>query len=194
MRSGSPMSPRDLRAIRIGVAAIAVTLLVGKVVPTLSLERAELATRRERASATLSLVQRRRDDLRGLGGEWRDPAGTREAVGFVGATPTASAARGAAFVSDLARARGATVLSVHPQSAEEFSSSAAVFALRVDLTIDGSGLRRLLADLESGPRQLIVVALDVSQSDPVPVVGRAEVLRVDMTVEAIAVLAHGADQ
>jgi hypothetical protein len=77
------------------------------------------------------------------------------------------------------------VTSLQPHSDTVKQGAFRHVTLRADLTGDIEGVRHLLASLESGLTLLRVRELAIAQTELVPIPGRAEALRVQISVDGL---------
>ena len=184
----STLSPRDRRALAIGVVSIGCLVIVGRVVPAWrdwqqtvvasasdaarTAARDEVLARNARAIHDSLAVRRAR--LTALAPTW-----------LTGDSPAAAGAGLAAIITRAATGAAMTLgtLDIHTDSAVQ--SSFIPVHVRASVSGDIQGLATLLATLDRGPVELNVAALDVQAGDPAAPPTRAEVLRADLTIEAL---------
>lgn len=180
------LSPRDRRALWIGVIVIGGTLLLTRGIPALS-----AWTRERRASADelrRELIeleqgiaeQRSRKAL--LSSRAAELAALDHGV-LPGETPASAAASLARLVGIAADSSNvhvrSTQLRVDSVRAEEVYITVAV---RIDASSDVRGLTQLLARLERGPTLLVIRSLYVTQPEPL---AEMEALRIELEVAGL---------
>src|SRR6185312_1248848 len=184
----STLSPRDRRALAIGLVSIATLVIVGRVVPAWRDWQRAAVTSADDAARTAA-----RDDLLARNARAiHDSLAARRArlavlapAWLSGESPAAAGAGLAAIITraatDAAMALGA--LDLHTDSVAQ--SPFVLVRVRANVTGDIQGLATLLAALDRGPVTLNVASLDVQAGDPAAPPQRAEVLHADLTIEAL---------
>lgn len=181
------LGSRDRRTLVIGTIVCGVVLLGGRGMPWLHRTTRELAVREERATLTIERATRLRSTAVGSGWSPADDARWRTELAFQGPTPTAAAATAAAHLSNLTRVLGGTLLSASPEADSGFRSGVARIVVHLQLSFDGIALRAFVSELEHGSKALRVQSLSVTQPAPIATPNDAEALRVELTIEGIAV-------
>lgn len=183
------MTSKDARTLRRGVIVIAAIVAIGKGLPALhaieSRARAgaaeaarELSSLRAAARAqgamrdSLRVRARRLESLRGS---------------LIHATsPQLAAAELAGALGEFATGVGARINSVVVRSDSAFTKGVARISVRLSMTTDIQGVAELLNSVEADPWLVAVRELSVSGSDPAAPDTRAEVLVVELVVDALA--------
>ncbi|MGH7649039.1 MAG: type II secretion system protein GspM [Gemmatimonadaceae bacterium] len=180
------MSPRDRRALQIGALVIGALLIGGRGIPAwlrwehhaqsiagaaaLDLARQQAALI-DQGAARDSLAARRKR-FESLRSTWLD-----------GDTPAAAGAELAGQISSAGEHAGVTVgaLDIRVDS----TSSQPFVPVRVHATATGDiqGIASLVAGIEGARLAIAVRTLSIDAADPAPLPNRAEVLRVELTVE-----------
>lgn len=182
------LSPRDRRALVIGIASIAGLVIVGRIVPAWrAWEHAIVAQASEaaRAAARGQVLARsaraihdslaaRRARLTALAPTWL----TGDSPAAAGAGLAALATRAA---TDASMTLGAVDIRTDSVGQNEF------VPVHVHLSVSGDvqGLATLLAALDRGPVTMRVVSLVVQGGDPASPSQRAEMLHADLAVDAL---------
>lgn len=188
------LTPRDRRVLLIGAGVIGVLVVLARGVPAwrawVSESRAS-AAEQMRAAATA-------DGIIGMSRVLRDTLAERDAryvalapALVAGATPAEASATLASFVSGAASGAGVKLGSVQLRPVADTGSRRAFFRIGVHLDVVGDirGLTSLIAALERGPTRLRIRDLTIVQPDPSSPSDRVEALRLELTVEGLA-LAH----
>jgi len=184
----SALSPRDRRALAIGVMSIGGLVIVGRVVPAWrDWEQAAVASANsaartaardlvlaQNARAIRDSLAARRARLTSLAPTW-----------LIGDSP---AAAGAGLAAIITRAATDAAMTLGTLDIRTDSAGHAAFVpvhVRVGVSGDIQGLAMLLASLDRGPVALNVASLDVQGGDPAAPSQRPEVLHADLTIEAL---------
>lgn len=182
------LSPRDRRALVIGIASIGGLVIVGRVVPAwrawehavvASAEAAARSTARDHvlaanARATHDSLAARTARLTALAPSWLN-----------GDSPASAGAGLAALVTRAATDADMTLGAVDIQSDSVGQNTFAPVHLRVSVSGDVHGLATLLAALDRGPVTLRVASLAVQGSDPAASAQRPEMLHADLAIDAL---------
>lgn len=200
------MSARDRRTLLLGIGVVAVLVGFAKGVPAwrrwstdARAAAAEIVAEASRAERSVALLPVMRDSLAARNGRY---LGLAERI-LAGDTPATAAADLASFVTGTAAqsdlALGAISVRVDTLgegrtrrtavSRANGPSLAPAFARAVvqgDATGDIDGVTSFLDALESGPLLLVVRELAITQPDPAAPGDRPEMLRVQFTVEGLA--------
>jgi hypothetical protein len=185
---GLRLTPRDRRAIGLGVLVIAATLLVSRGLPAWRARRrgAERSARATTAALTRdeALLRQRRilaDTLAAREARLR----ALNAMLFRGESRAAATAALGGQVSRAASAAGVTLGAVALTS----DSAAALGLRRIraqgEATGDIQGIARFLAALDLGPHRLALVTLRITQSDPAAPDDHVEALALSFTIEGL---------
>lgn len=189
------LSSRDLRTLLAGAGVIGALLLVSRGIP--AWRRWDADSRAGAAEMTAALARAEADQrtLKALG----DSAEARrerlvEAAPLVvdGNTPAAASATLASLVSGAAATAGVSVGAA--DLAQGDSASRGYFypvSVRGDATGDLPGILRFLALLEGAPELLVVREAAITQPDAGGPADRPETLRLEFTVEGLALTPRG---
>jgi type II secretion system (T2SS) protein M len=192
-----PFVARDRRAL-VGGAIIVAALAVGaRGVPAwrrwhdgARLEAAAARAELDRVRASLGQARLVADSLRARRSRLR----AVEPVLLAPAAIPVAAAELATVISSTATATGVRVASMQPRSEQRDSIAHAGvdgdrlrrIGVRIDAIGDVRGLARMLAALERGPLLMAVRSLTISQADVGAPHDRAEILRIELLVDALA--------
>lgn len=182
---------RERRVLVAGAAGVVMIVACARGVPAwLAWQRganaraAELGTRVIQVRRAVASARATQDSLVHRSG--RLDALTSRLI--AGDTPAAAAATLAALLSDTAEGAAVRVnsLQVRPDSVGRATFTRV--AVRVDATGDVDGLTQFLLALETDSTVLVVRELSITQPDPAAPSDRAEALRAEVLVEALAVI------
>ena len=182
------LSPRDRRALAIGAVSIGSLVIVGRVGPAWrDWQHAVVASANDAAR-----TEARDDVLARNARAIHDSLAARQArltalaaAWLTGDSPAAAGAGLAAVITRAATDAAMTLgaLDIHTDSAAQ--SPFVPVHVRASVSVDIQGLVTLLAALDRGPVVVNVASLDVQAGDPAAPPQRAEVLRADLTIEAL---------
>jgi hypothetical protein len=193
MRLG--ISSRDRRTLIVGASFIGSLVALARGVPAwrawVSEARAGAAEQVRAADAANALIAEAsatRDTLSARNTRYVALAPALVA----GSTPAEASATLASLVSGAASGAGVKLGAVQLRPVADTGARRAFVRVGVhaDVVGDIAGITRLLASLERGPVRLRVRDVTVTQPDPTAPVDRVEALRVELTVDGLA-LAHG---
>ncbi len=190
------ITPHDRRTLLVGAVTVATIVGVGKGGPALrawETARVDAAVamrnRLERARRDASSIQAVRDSAAARGKRVTVLRGTM----LRAASPDAAAATLASLVETIAEDCEVEVLSVglRPDSLPRAGGGSGFTRVAVQLSAEGdvAGLLDLLTGVETHRRPLVIRSLTVSQPDPAAPDSKVEVLRFDLRVETLAVIA-----
>lgn len=182
------LSPRDRRALAIGVASIAGLVIVGRIVPAWrAWEQAIVAQAREatHAAARDQVLARssraihdslsaRRARLTALAPTW-----------LSGDSPAAAGAGLAALATRASTNAAMTLGTVDIRTDSVGQNEFVPVHVRLSVSGDIQGLATLLANLDRGPVAISVASLAVQGGDPVAPSQRAEMLHADLEIDAL---------
>ena len=186
--AASRLGGRDRRALWLGGAVIAASLVGARGVPALiraerdAIEAAR-ATQAEavRARSSVGSAEVVRDSLRARNARYLALA----PLLLDGDTPAGAAAALSAVVSLAAGASGVRMGSVQLRLDSAGGKAFTRVAVRTDVTGDIEGITGMLAALERGPELLLIRELAITQSDPAAGDDRPEALRMELVVEGL---------
>lgn len=182
------LSPRDRRALIVGVTSIGGLMFVGRAVPMWrGWQRSAVASASAAASSAArnqvlarngrsihdSLVARR-GRLAVLAPNW-----------LVGESPASAGAELAAIVTRAATDASLTLGALDIRTDSVGHGPFIPVHVRVSITGDVDGLATFLGAIDRGPCALNVASLDVQGGDPAAAPRRAEVLRASLTIDAL---------
>ena len=188
------MLPRaqDRRALGAGVLVIGSMLLVGRGVPAWlqweQSQRLAVQESHQRLRRAQSAIRAHRAILT-MRGQLAGRLDSLSSAHLQATSATMACAALAAMLSDLgdASAIRVTSISVRPDAATKAAFTR--IAVRVSATGDVEGLADYLRGIESSAQMLAVRELSVAQTDPTAPDSRAESLRFEILVEALARIA-----
>ena len=186
----SALSPKDRRALAIGVSSIAVVIGIAQGIPRW---REWESDRRATAGAVLARASEFDRALRvlpSIADSGRRSAAQYDSLAaslIEGETPTAASARLAELVSTAADEAAATITSLQIRPDTVFRDRFARVGVRISAVGDVVTLVELLESLENHETLLSVRELSISQSEPAASESRAEALRFQLLIEALAV-------
>lgn len=190
------LSPRDRRVLVVGGVLVAAMLLFGRGLPAyVSWRRAAMEEARlsvDDAAEAERAIRRLKPVLDSLDARRARFVDLAPAV-LEGRTPAAAAGSLASLVGGAAAKAGVRVSSVQPRPDSAGPGTFTRVSVRVDAAGDVYGLGAFLAALEGGPELLSVREIAVTQSDPAATPDRVEELRIELTVDGLALTAPGAD-
>lgn len=187
MLPGLSLTPRDRRALLVGVTVMGAIVVGGRALP--AWRHWQATARTDAAAATLELARSRVDILGQRSA--RDSLAARKkrldalhSAWLDGDTPAAAGAALAGAISSAGQHAGVGIgaLDIRVDSA-----SASVFApVRVHATAVGDiqGIVNFLTGIEADRAYVSVRALSIDAADPAAAANRPEVLRAELTVEA----------
>lgn len=195
--NGLSLSARDRRTLLVGAIVVGTLLLVFRGIP--AWRRWDAGTRSS-AAELVDAAARARAESRALPAALDSiDARQKRLIALAprvldGKTPAAAGATLAGIVSGAAARAGVSIGSVQiqPDTASAGPMFVRVF-VRGDATGDLPGITRMLALLEGGPELLDVREVSITQPDAGGPADRPESLRLEFTVDGIAVARHTAD-
>jgi hypothetical protein len=184
----SALSPRDRRALVIGIASIGGLVVVGRVVPawrvweTATVSSASEAARSAARDQVLARNARaihdslaaRKGRLTALAPSWLE-----------GDSPAAAGAGLAALVTRAATDAAMTLGTVDIRTDSVGHEAFVPVHVRLSLNGDIQGLATMLAALDRGPVAMRVASLAVQGGDPAAPAQRPEILHADLTIDAL---------
>lgn len=182
------LSPRDRRALVIGIVSIGGLVIVGRIAPAWrAWEHATVA------SAGLAARSAARDQLLARNARAiHDSLGARKArltalapTWLDGDSPAAAGAGLAALVTRAATDAAMTLGAVDIRTDSVGRSAFVPVQVRVSVSGDIQGLGTLLAALDRGPVALRVASLAVQGGEPAAPAQRPELLHADLTIDAL---------
>ena len=183
------LAHRDRRTLLLGVVTVVGILAVGRGVPALRrwesarlVDAAEIRALLSERESSLASVATLRDSVAARTSELATLR--RQLISATSAD--AATAMLASRVEKLASGAGVEVLTTTLRPDSVARGGYARVAVRVSADGDVDGLADLLYAIESDARMLSVVELAISQPDPTAPQNRAEVLRIELTVSAVA--------
>lgn len=183
------ISARERRVLLAGGGLIAALLLAVRGIPAWKRWDADA---RAGAAEQMQAAARAAADVRGLS-VLEDSVTARQArlVALAprvldGATPAAAGATLASLVSGAAARSGVSLGTVQVLGDTAAQGTFARVAVHGDATGDLAGISALLARLEEGPELLAVREISITQPEPGGPADRAESLRLEFTVEGLA--------
>jgi hypothetical protein len=190
------ITPRDRRAVLIGAGVIGSLGLLARGVPAwrtwVSDARAGVAEQQRAVSDADGLVAHAR--------EVRDTLAARNAryvalapALVAGRTPAEASATLASIVSTAASGAGVKLGTVQLRPVGDTGARRTFVRVGVhaDMIGDVAGLTTLLASLERGPVRLRVREITVTQPDAAAPGDRVEALRIELTIEGLALVHRG---
>lgn len=191
----SRISGRDRRALAAGALVIALLVLLGRGLPAwrrwdadVRASAAEMAAEAARAEQAVRLLPTALDSLAAR--RARLVAVGRGALG--GSSTAASAAALASLVSGAAARAGVQVGSVQVRPDTASAGTFMPIAVRADGTGDLPAITRMLVLLEGAPELLAVRELSITQPSPGGPAEQPEALRIEISVEGLALARPGA--
>lgn len=183
------LSSRDRRALGAGAAIMSVVAAAGAGVPAaLRWQQAQVDS--ARATITRLATARRATAMRPL---LRDSLIARRArlesldtALIAEASPVAAAGVLAGALEDLADDAGVTVTAAQIRADSVARAGLSRVGVRLVVLGDVRGLAALLGAIETDARPMTVRELAVTQPDPIGAIGKPEVLRIDVGIEALA--------
>jgi hypothetical protein len=182
------MSPRDRRALMVGVISIGSLVTLSRGIPAW---RSWRQSAYERATAATTDLARARS-LLSVSGAIGDSLAARNdrflslAPALLGdESPAAAGATLAGIVSGAAATAGVRLGAVQIRPDTASSSTFTRVSVSADATGDIAGVSKMLAALERGPTLLAIRSLSIDQSEPATASDRMEALRVSLVVEGL---------
>jgi type II secretion system (T2SS) protein M len=183
------LSGRERRTLRIGTAAIVSLIAFSRGFPAWSTWRRDTAI----AAGELTAEARRAESSVGRAAALGDTLAARQrrflalapAV-LSGDSPALAAGTLADLVSGAAANAGVRLGSIQPRGDTASRGMFTPVAIRASGVGDVRGVMRLLVTLEAGPTLLSVRELAITQPEPAAGADRAEQLRIDLLIEALA--------
>lgn len=189
MKIASSLSQRDRRTLLLGGAILAALLVLSRGLPLWSrwsddaiATAAELADDEAEARRTVASAGRAGDSLAARSARFRALAPAL----VDGATPGAAGASLAGLLSGAAAVAGVRVASLQLRPDSASAATFTLLAVRAELVGDARGLAAMLSLLERGPTLIAVRELSINQPEPAAPPERAEMLRVQLLIEALA--------
>ncbi|HXE60058.1 MAG TPA: GspMb/PilO family protein [Gemmatimonadaceae bacterium] len=187
-RAFSSLSPRDRRALAIGVMSIGGLVIVGRVLPDWRDWQEAAVASATKAARSAARGQVLAKDARAI----HDSLAARRAR-LTALAPTwlsgdSPAAAGAGLAAVITRAATDAAMTLGTLDIATDSAGQTAFVpvhVRVSVSGDIQGLAMLLAALDRGPVALNVASLDVQGGDASAPSQRPEVLHTDLTIEAL---------
>jgi hypothetical protein len=186
------LSAKDRRAAVLGVIVVGSLVAMSKGLPALAdwegmrvAEAADAITRATSASANVRMLAVLRDSLRSR----RMQLAAIDSTMITGTSAAAAAANLASSLDEIAVVSKLKVGTMQLRADTAAAGSIARVGVRVTATSDVRGLAAFLRSVEGNDMPLVVRDLFVSQPEPAAPESRAEALRIDVLVEAIARIA-----
>jgi hypothetical protein len=182
------MSPRDRRALAVGVISIGSLVTLSRGLP--AWRGWQQAAQEDVTAATTDLA--RAHSLLSMSSAIDDSLAARNdrflalAPALLGGeSPAAAGATLAGLVSGAAATSGVRLGAVQIRPDTVSSDTFTRISVRADATGDISGVTKMLTTLERGPTLLAIRALSIDQSEPAATSDRMEALRVTIVVEGL---------
>lgn len=183
------LTPRDRRALRLGVLVISAVLILTRVLPSMRTRDGQLRDELLATARAADAVERERDELRAasrvarLGGN--EEAQRQLESAFNGGSSTEVSAEAAQYVLGVASALGSEVHSVTPRADSTFRGGVLVIEMQLHLTTNAIGLFALLELLATSPRLTAVSTLRVTTENPTATEEVPEALRVEIGLRSL---------
>jgi hypothetical protein len=183
------LSTRDRRTLIVGATAIGMLFALGRGVPmmmqwqsTQIAEASTVASDVAQSRAGSRLLPQLRDTLR----TYVARLNTLDSAMLSGPTPSAAAARLASEMEILADESSVKIGAMQLQADSADVGALVLVGVRVTAVADVFGLLAFMRAIEGGERLLAVRELVVTQPEPDAPASKAESLRVELTVVALA--------
>lgn len=187
--SSGRLTPRDRRALLLGLLVISAVLILTRVLPAMRTRDGQLRDELLATARAADAIARERDELRAASRVAR-LGGTEEAQrqlesAFSGGSSTEVSAEAAQYVLGVASALGSEVQSVTPRADSTFRGGVLVIEMQLHLTTNAIGLFALLELLATSPRLTAVNTLRVTTENATATEEVPEALRIEIGLRSL---------
>lgn len=185
------MSRSDRRALAVGAVVLTPVLVLGRAFPRFHAweeERVTAATEAHRHATKLERQVAQRESIAARLAAWKRSPAASESTLFVGRDAGVVSARVVDVLRSLAAGDDLVVQSIQPRVDTTRARGVVLPTVRLSATTDVEGFVSFLKDLELTGPLFRVVELSVVQADPTAAPDRPDVLKTELTVQAVAVI------